>query len=100
VLHACQLLLLLIAIVWTASEFQPAPEPRPIATGPEWRRTTEGWIKVGSLGASGLDQANPQPVKDPLLHPAAVTAFMLLTGVLFLVLFEPAATAAHEGEQR
>jgi hypothetical protein len=71
-----------------------------MAAGPEWRRTSEGWIKVGSLGASGLNQANPQPVKDPMLHPAAVGAFMLLTGVLFLGLFEPAAMEVRKGEQR
>jgi hypothetical protein len=89
VLHACQLLLLLSAIVWTATEFQSARQPEKVAAaGPEWRRTTEGWIKVGSLGASGLKASDPQPVQDPTLHPAAVAAFSLLAGVLSLAWFE------------
>jgi hypothetical protein len=88
VLYACQLLMLLIAILWTATEFQPAPQPAPVAAGPDWRRTSEGWIKVGSSGAAGLDVATPQPAEDPALHPAAVTAFLLFAGLLSLALFE------------
>jgi hypothetical protein len=100
VLHACQLLLLLIAILWTATEFHPAPQPDPITAGPDWRRTTEGWIKVGSLGASGLEETDPRPVQDPTLHPAAVAAFMLLAGLFLLIIFEPRMIAVREDERR
>ena len=87
-LHVCQLTLLLFAILWTATEIPSAPDAQPIAAGPEWRRTSEGWVKVGSLGASALTVANPQPAANPTLHPAAVAGFLFCVGVLSLVLCE------------
>jgi hypothetical protein len=96
VLHACQLALLLIAILWTATEFQPELRPEPTAAGPEWRRTSEGWVKVGRSGASGLTAADPQPAPEPALHPAAVAAGLLFAGVFFLGLFERPGKVVHE----
>ena len=98
-LHTCPLALLLFAILWTATEFQPEPRPASIARGPEWRRTSEGWIKVGSSGPADLGVAKPKPVQDPALHPAAVAAFMLLGGLLTLAAFDRTAEISSRRDE-
>ena len=87
-LHTCPLALLLLATLWTATEFESASQPVIDSAGPEWRRTSEGWVKVGIAGAAGLAVADPKPVQDPALHPGAVAAFMLLGGLLSLAAFD------------
>ncbi|MEX2138706.1 MAG: hypothetical protein WD894_05555 [Pirellulales bacterium] len=90
--------MLLIAVGWTATEFQPAGQPDPVAATPDWRRTSEGWVKVGAAGAAGLEAASPAPARDPALHPGAVAAFLLLVGSLCLALFERPVVALHKTE--
>jgi hypothetical protein len=79
----------LLGLSWIAAEVRlegdTAIEHTP---SPEWRRTSDGWIKVGHHGAAALDRPNPQRAKDPSLHPAIVSIFMLLSGVLALSFFD------------
>jgi hypothetical protein len=84
-----QLAAVLLGLGWLAAEI-PLEGERPIvdSSGPEWRRTSDGWIKVGNHGAAALDRPNPRPAREPSLHPAVVSIFMLLSGVLALSLFD------------
>lgn len=93
-LHVVTLVVLLTAIGWSATEFQPAPQPEPTVIDPDWRRTSEGWIKVGARGAAGLNMAAPNPAQDPALHPGVVAIFVLLAGVLSLMTFDRPIRAA------
>jgi hypothetical protein len=87
--HLLGLVLLLVALGWWTADSDWGAEPAPAAaSGPQWRRTTDGWIKVGSGGASALDRPAPQRAAEPALHPGVVAAFMLLAGVLSLSLFD------------
>jgi hypothetical protein len=88
-----QLGVIVIGLGWLATNIQIGGEPVAAverSVGPEWRRTSDGWIKVGSSGASALNRPSPQPkpASEPPLHPGIVAVFMLLAGVLSLSLFE------------
>lgn len=88
VLNTCPFALLLFAALWTATELPSPPQPAAAVTGPEWRHTSEGWIKVGASGAAGLGETKIQPVEEPAIHPAALSAFMLFGGLFSLAAFD------------
>jgi hypothetical protein len=94
--HMIQLAAVLLGLGWLAAEIRLEGE-KPIAdsASPEWRRTSDGWIKVGNHGAAALDRPNPQRAREPSLHPAVVSVFMLLSGVLALSLFDRRPAASH-----
>jgi hypothetical protein len=84
--QVARLIVLLMAIGWLAVEIELGGARPPEAAGPEWRRTSEGWIKVGTSGPRGLVRHESQPAGEPALHPGLVAAFLLLAGVLSLAL--------------
>ena len=93
VVQMIQLGAIVVALGWLAANIQIGGEPVAAierSVGPEWRRTSDGWIKVGSAGAAALNRPSPQPkpAPEPPLHPGIVSIFMLLAGVLSLSLFE------------
>jgi len=53
---------------------------------PGWRRTSIGWVKVGSLGAAGLSEPALVIAAAPAVHPALLAAFLLLASLLVLSL--------------
>jgi hypothetical protein len=83
-----QLGAVLLGLGWLVAEIPTGGKPVEQPQGPAWRRTSEGWIKVGSSGAAVLIRPNAQPAAEPALHPGIVAVFMLLSGVLSLSLFE------------
>jgi hypothetical protein len=89
VVQVIQLSAVVLGLGWLAAEI-PLGGEKPIAdsTGPQWRRTSEGWIKVGDTGSAALSRPNPQPASEPPLHPAVVAVFILFSGVLALSLFD------------
>lgn len=87
-LQLIQLGAVLIGMGWLAAEIPVGGKPVEQPQGPAWRRTSDGWIKVGSSGAAVLNGPNPRPAAEPALHPGIVAVFMLLSGVLSLSFFE------------
>ena len=83
-----QLGALVLGLGWLTADIHFAEKSDERVHGPEWRRTSQGWIKVGHAGAAALDRPIPQPAAEPALHPGIVAIFMLLSGVLSLSLFE------------
>jgi hypothetical protein len=82
------LIVLGVLVGWCLSE-APTPAVAPAAShGPEWRRTADGWIKVGSDGPAGLSSARPEPAKPPKVHPGMVAAFLLAAGLVSLLVFD------------
>ncbi len=80
------------------SDFQPT-DGRP-ATDSGWRRTSQGWIKVGPLGAAGLLPSPSSPTSiDPPLHPGVLAMFLALASVLGLVLFEGRGQQMGKGDR-
>jgi hypothetical protein len=91
VVQIIQLGAVLVGLGWFAAEIPIVGEPvsaNERSGAPKWRRTSDGWIKVGTSGAAALNPPNPQAASDPSLHPGIVAVFMLLSGVLSLSLFE------------
>ncbi len=74
------LLLILVGLLWLASE-APLAAPQPSAETPTgWRRTAEGW-ELASLWP--LHRAP----REPALHPAVVGLLQLLLAATALVAF-------------
>ena len=76
-------LLLLVALIWLASEL-PADKP---SSGGElaanWRRTTQGWEQLAVL-------ATNSPAVVPTLHPATVGSLEILLVLVAMVAFSSA----------
>jgi len=82
------LVVLLVAVGWSAAEMPLADPPSPRSADPEWRRTTEGWMKVGPAGAAALTRPQPELRAEPAVHPSLVAAFLLSLAVSALLLFD------------
>ena len=82
------LVVLLVAVGWTAAEMPLADPPTARSSDPEWRRTAEGWIKVGPAGVAALSRPLREVRTEPALHPGVVAAFLLLLGFGSLLLFD------------
>ena len=82
------LVVLLVAVGWSAAEMPLADPPRAHSSDPEWRRTAEGWIKVGPAGAAALSRPQREVRPEPALHPGVVAAFLLSLGLASLLLFD------------
>jgi hypothetical protein len=61
---------------------------------PGWRRTAQGWIKVGPLGDAAFVQGEREPVTRGALHPLLLTAFVTLASLAALMSHESAANTA------
>jgi hypothetical protein len=82
------LIVIVVAVALYLADMPSRGTAPPRATGPEWRRTSEGWIKVGSDGAAGLVAPDPEPAEPPKLHPGLLAAFLLAAGLVALIWFE------------
>jgi hypothetical protein len=58
---------------------------------PGWRRTSQGWIKVGPLGDAAFVQPPREPVTRGALHPLVLTVFIALSSLAALVSLDSAA---------
>jgi hypothetical protein len=99
VVQMIQLGAVLLGLGWIAAEIHiggEVVEAIEQSGGPEWRRTNDGWIKVGRSGAAALNRPDPQPASEPSLHPGIVAVFMLLSGVLSLSLCERHQTSGRD----
>ena len=56
---------------------------------PGWRRTAQGWIKVGPLGDAAFIQPERKPVTRGVLHPLLLSMFIALASL--------AALMSHDG---
>jgi hypothetical protein len=88
VLQLFQLSAVILGLGWLATEIHFGGQAVERSGGPEWRRTNDGWIKVGSSGAAALNAPKPRPAAEPAIHPGILTVFLLLSSVLSLSLFE------------
>jgi hypothetical protein len=88
VVQMIQLAAVLLGLGWLAAEIPTGGKPVEHPQGPAWRRTSDGWIKVGSSGAAALNRPKPRPASEPALHPGILASFILLSGVLSLSHFE------------
>jgi hypothetical protein len=61
---------------------------------PGWRRTSQGWIKVGPLGDAAFVQPDREPITRGALHPLLFTLFITLASLAALMSHEGAANAA------
>jgi hypothetical protein len=58
---------------------------------PGWRRTSQGWIKVGPLGDAAFVQPEREPITRGALHPLVLTVFVALASLAALVSHDGAA---------
>ena len=86
--YVAVLVMLVVAVGWCLAEVPIAREPTPTAFGPEWRRTNEGWVKVGGDGAAGLVTPQTEPAKPPRVHPGLLSAFLLAAALVSLLWFD------------
>jgi hypothetical protein len=86
--HVFLLMVLFVAAGWSAAEVELGPEPSRRADEPEWRRTSQGWVKVGGAGPAALQDRPVKPAAEPSLHPGVVAAFLFCCGLLSLLAFE------------
>jgi hypothetical protein len=56
---------------------------------PGWRRTSQGWVKVGQLGDAAFMRPNRTPITRGALHPVLLSALVTLASLVALI--------AHEG---
>jgi hypothetical protein len=61
---------------------------------PGWRRTAQGWIKVGPLGDAAFLQPTREPVTRAVIHPLVFSAFVALASLAALMLEDGVANAA------
>ncbi len=52
---------------------------------PGWRRTSQGWVKVGALGDAAFARPNRTPVTRGALHPLLLTVFVTLASLAALI---------------
>lgn len=52
---------------------------------PGWRRTAQGWIKVGPLGDAAFMQPEREPVTRGVLHPFLHSMFITLASLAALM---------------
>ena len=61
---------------------------------PGWRRTSQGWMKVGPLGDAAFVQPDREPVTRGALHPLLLTVFITLASLAALISCDGAAKTA------
>jgi hypothetical protein len=61
---------------------------------PGWRRTSQGWIKVGPLGDAAFVQPDREPITRGAIHPLLLTLFVMLASLATLISFDGAAKTA------
>ncbi len=86
--YVVRLVVLLMALGWLGVEIQLGSQRSSEVAGPEWRRTSDGWIKVGASGAAALTRPDSPPASEPVLHPGLVAAFVLSAALLSLAFFD------------
>jgi hypothetical protein len=77
-----------VAAGWSAAEMELGRSAAPRAAEPEWRRTSQGWVKVGGAGPTVLKNRPTEPAGDPRLHPGVLAAFLFCSALLSLLAFE------------
>jgi hypothetical protein len=103
--YVAVLVVLVVAVGWCLAEVHIAGDSAQGVTdglanselhgsGPEWRRTSEGWVKVGADGAAGLVTPQTEPAKPPRLHPGLLSAFLLAAALVSLIWFDRAESEA------
>jgi hypothetical protein len=85
--YAFVLLMICVTAGWSAAEMELSRSDAR-AGEPEWRRTSQGWVKVGGAGPTALKSGPTKPAPEPSLHPGILAAFLLCSALLSLLAFE------------
>jgi hypothetical protein len=93
------MLLVLVGIGWGACRFEVTQQKSAASEQPQWRRTSQGWIKVGQVGPEALVARPSQAAPRTTIHPAIPAALALIVSVVSLVVFDRNACGTASGSK-